>query len=909
MIRRKHLLRSFSLALVLCPVLLNAQSIVVDAATEYQVIDGFGGMNHTSWVSDFNTDQRAKIFNNAPGNMGLSILRVHVDPNASRFNEQVPTAQYATGQGAKVLASPWDPPSSLLDFSGDDPHLPYENYGAYADHLESFNTLMNANGVPLYAISVQNEPDIGEWTSWSATEIYTFVRDFGDKISTRVMAAESFNFKHSYTDQILNDATASVNLDIVGGHIYGNGLYDYPLAREKGKPIWMTEHLTGSDAHYLNNWNLAMEMGKEINDCMEANFNAYLWWYIRRFYSLIRENGNISEKGYVISHFSKFVRPGAVRVGAKVSDASGVYATAFKTDTSMCIVAVNSSYSSVNIAIDIQNSDDSDFVKFTSNGKEYLVNKGTLSATGGTFSVSLEARSISTLTTSPSAGAKYNNIAPVADAGDDRTIILDEDQTSISLSLDASASTDPDGQIANYSWSRGGAQLAWTVSHDLTLSAGKYVYVLTLTDDDGARDFDTISITVKTLYNTDLWFEAECNTVGSNWVIQDHGTASNGRYVFTPSGTQLTGGASEHPDDQIRIDFTLSEAANYKVWGRVITPNADDDSFWVKMDDSEWVLWNSIPSGSNWHWDDLHDGDNSSPMVYNLSAGDHTLLICYREDGALLDKLLISNTGITPLGLGGDAEGCVIIDPSTEIWLEAECAEVGESWEKDNDINASNQAFAGTPAGSDKLNAPSEHADDWISFPFTISQATEYLVWGRVITPSGDDDSFWVRMDDSDWILWEDIPIGSGWHWDDVHANDNSGPVVYELTEGEHTLYICFREGGPLLDKILIANTGQTPVGNGGSAEACIVGLNPVRADRDVQVYPNPSVGQFHVVWGQSFSRLDIISLEGKVLLSRSYSKPRNSEELITELAPGLYILRISNNNTQRISRLGIQDD
>ena len=241
MIRKKHLLRNLILALGLCPLLLDAQSILVDAAAEYQTIDGFGGMNHTSWVQDLNADQRAKAFNNDPGNIGLSILRVHIDPNPGRFTEQLLTARYATAQGAIVMASPWDPPSALLDMSGDDPRLPYENYGAYVEHLDSFNTVMVTNGVPLYAISVQNEPDIGGWTDWTTSEILTFVKEFAQDIDTRVLAAESFNFNRSYTDPILNNATACANVDIIGGHIYGNGLFDYPLAREKGKPVWMTE--------------------------------------------------------------------------------------------------------------------------------------------------------------------------------------------------------------------------------------------------------------------------------------------------------------------------------------------------------------------------------------------------------------------------------------------------------------------------------------------------------------------------------------------------------------------------------------------------------------------------------------------------------------------------------------------
>ena len=42
--------------------------------------------------------------------------------------------------------------------------------------------------------------------------------------------------------------------------------------------------------------------------------SAYVWWYIRRSYGLIKENGNISKRGYCMAQYSKFVRPNDVRV-------------------------------------------------------------------------------------------------------------------------------------------------------------------------------------------------------------------------------------------------------------------------------------------------------------------------------------------------------------------------------------------------------------------------------------------------------------------------------------------------------------------------------------------------------------------------------------------------------------------
>jgi O-glycosyl hydrolase len=67
----------------------------------------------------------------------------------------------------------------------------------------------------------------------------------GSKFSgTKLMVAESYNFNRTMTDPILNNATAAAQVSIIARHIYGNGFSDYPLARTKGKEVWMTEHFT-----------------------------------------------------------------------------------------------------------------------------------------------------------------------------------------------------------------------------------------------------------------------------------------------------------------------------------------------------------------------------------------------------------------------------------------------------------------------------------------------------------------------------------------------------------------------------------------------------------------------------------------------------------------------------------------
>jgi len=94
--------------------------------------------------------------------------------------------------------------------------------------------------------------------------------------------------------------------------------------------------------------------------------------------------------------------------------------------------------------------------------------------------------------------------------------------------------------------------------------------------------------------------------------------------------------------------FTVPASATCKLWLRVIAANTADDSFWVRVDGGPWVLWNIVPTGAAWHWADLRD--SSGPVTVSLDVGTpHTVTVAYREDGAKLDRLVVTNDlGSTP---------------------------------------------------------------------------------------------------------------------------------------------------------------------------------------------------------------------------------------------------------------------
>jgi glucuronoarabinoxylan endo-1,4-beta-xylanase len=274
-------------------------------------------------------------------------------------------------------------------------YLKTDSYGAYATHLSNFVNYMASNGAPLYAISLQNEPDVSVtyWSCfWTSTQMLNFLANNASVIPTRVMAAESYHFDQSFTDPILNDPSAEAQTDIIAGHIYGGGLADYPLARSKGKEVWMTEHYTSSD-HSANEWPDALGVGKEIHDCMSANMHAYIWWYIRRSYGPMDESGNITKRGYCMSHFAKFARPGYIRVDATASPQANVYVTAYTSDSNstLVIVAVNQNSSSQSVTFSLSGGSCSSYTKYQTASDSNLANMGSVGSTN-----TLAANSINT---------------------------------------------------------------------------------------------------------------------------------------------------------------------------------------------------------------------------------------------------------------------------------------------------------------------------------------------------------------------------------------------------------------------------------------------------------------------------------------------------------------------------------
>ncbi len=401
--------------------------ITVDSSTRYQTIDGFGAAV-SIWGSAWSTAETQTLVGLGANQLGLSIVRTGVSPVSSEWATQVNALKTAKsyGSGVKILASPWTAPAAWKTNNSrvNGGKLRTDYYDDYAYHLNNYVQYMRNQGVTIDVTSVQNEPD---WhpdydsMDWSGSELQNFVCAHGAKVqNTRLMVAEAVNLNYGYTDPTLNDSCARNNIGYIGGHLYGTEasgrLKPYTLAGQYNKPVWMTEwnfhEADGSGSNIWGNpanqavWNETLDdIMRTVHKSMESNWSAYIWWYGKRYYSMIGDGepaygttaGAPLKRGYAFSQFAKYVRPGYQRVAlAKSSKASPLEVTAYQGNGKITLVILNRSSSAVNNAV-IQ------VPQHVTRAEHYLTSISANAAgqpaavNGGQVTVNVGARSISTV--------------------------------------------------------------------------------------------------------------------------------------------------------------------------------------------------------------------------------------------------------------------------------------------------------------------------------------------------------------------------------------------------------------------------------------------------------------------------------------------------------------------------------
>jgi glucuronoarabinoxylan endo-1,4-beta-xylanase len=428
----------------------------VDFGAPQQTIRGFGGS--TAWLGQMPPAVATALFSPTSG-LGLSILRVRIDPEGSSTGGGTKGDPYETGEwdyeatngaeavaanpNAIVFASPWTPPATWklggtsttvsgtvfneafnttcgegANYCGG--YLNPTNYAAYATYLEDFVSFFNTtNSFHLYAISMQNEPEENvtyESCVWTPQQMDTWIAGnastvTSDPYSTKLIMPESDTFNPVDSATALADTNAQGLISIIGGHIYG--VQPAPFSIPSGdspKEIWMTEF--GPLSTTTLTWAQALTIyGESIHNSMvTGQYNAYVWWGLfgatintcatnAGTCGLVDDAGSVQPMGYVMGQYSKFIQPGYVRVSATAIPLSGVYVSAYSNNSPAhyVIVAINSNTTSESLSFVLNNgSSVTSLTPYQSTSSAGLAAQTAVTVTGGQFSYTLPAQSIVT---------------------------------------------------------------------------------------------------------------------------------------------------------------------------------------------------------------------------------------------------------------------------------------------------------------------------------------------------------------------------------------------------------------------------------------------------------------------------------------------------------------------------------
>jgi glucuronoarabinoxylan endo-1,4-beta-xylanase len=571
--------------LIFCSGLLYSQTATITLNSENQVIRGFGGINHPEWYSDLNAAERELAFGNGAGQLGLTVLRTYVSENTNNWGLGIQTAQYAYNQGAYVFASPWNPPAEMTITVDGVKRINPASFSAYAEHLNSYVTYMRNQGVELYAISTQNEPDYAhDWTEWSPQESVDFIKAYADRIDCRLMSPESFQYRKDVYDPILNDPAALANVDIFGAHLYGTQYADfpYPLFEQKGagKELWMTEVYTDSQ-YDANLWNdgiinqdqHALKVAEHIHYAMvDGNFQTYVFWPIRRYYALIHDgnadgNGNTpaaagtaTKRGYCMAQFSKWVRPGYIRVDATKSPSTNVFVSAYKKDSDVVIVVVNKNTSTQSLTLDIPGTQVSSWEQYTTSATKNISQGNTINA-GSSFQVTLDAASITTFVGNVQAGIPTVEI----------TGPQENEQFIAPATIPVtSTATDSDGTIEHVDFYLNNETTPfheeWTAPYDFNWDvpqAGTYQLRAVAYDNEGNSSEDIISIQVNIPQGP---YNGTISTIPGTIEFENFDVGGNGfAYYDVDAGTNVDPAPDFRTDEDVDIETCTDTDGGYNI--------------------------------------------------------------------------------------------------------------------------------------------------------------------------------------------------------------------------------------------------------------------------------------------------------------------------------------------------------
>ena len=393
--------------------------ITVNPATTYQTMDGFGIAD--VWIGKAtHTAALRTLFWDPVNGIGMTLVRVGIDNTGKIMGDAAfVDAPDVVKYGGKVWAAPWSPPASLKDNNNvnNGGHLNTSAYDTWASTLAAFPAYFKQNtGVDLWGLSAQNEPDfVASYQSciYNASQMNAFIKVLGPKLQAlnppvKLIAAEPDVWSHTWNDgdkfgtAIEGDATVSSLVEIIATHDYGSNNSSYT---RPAPPASMKHHLWETEIYYTAGAGIGpgLDLARGIySGVTTGGASGWHYWWTTHF----MDGGSASnppKRVYTMGNYSKFVRPGYVRVGISgVPSSAHMVPFVSPTDGTVAIVALNEGSSAVNVSFFVSGAGwPSTVTPYVTSASSNLAAGTAIPVSGGRFSGSLAAQSVTTFVGEP----------------------------------------------------------------------------------------------------------------------------------------------------------------------------------------------------------------------------------------------------------------------------------------------------------------------------------------------------------------------------------------------------------------------------------------------------------------------------------------------------------------------------
>ncbi len=330
---------------------------------------------------DFSLGNYAHV--ETPGDVDLAGF--HIERDRQALLPMIRAAAQVAGQPLQLLVSPWSPPAWMKTNGcmNDGGKLKSEYRQAWARCFVRFIQAYAEEGVPVWGVSVQNEPEAHQrWDSclYTAEEERDFVRDFlGPELANAglgdvriVVWDHNRDVMVERASVILSDPEAAKYVWGTGFHWYGEDHFDHvQLVHDAwpDKQLLFTEGCQEGGPHH-GSWNLGERYAHSIINDLNRWTVGWIDWNL-----LLDETGGPNHVGnlcsapilaepardallhqssyFYIGHFARYVKPGAQRVLCAATR-QALEATAFvNADGSLAVVAMNRAEHALHFALHV----------------------------------------------------------------------------------------------------------------------------------------------------------------------------------------------------------------------------------------------------------------------------------------------------------------------------------------------------------------------------------------------------------------------------------------------------------------------------------------------------------------------------------------------------------------------------